>query len=115
MCGSLGDPPAGEGWAVAAEREHGEGDERFGFVESEGHAGEQSNLGVGGLDEPVGQVVVEGGVDGRPMLTMRRYNSTKAGMRQRRAQLVQLSSACLPSSPLIWNASRNPSLSRYAR
>ena len=68
MCGSLSDPPAGQGWAVAAEREHGEGDERFGFVESEGHAGEQSNLGVGGLDEPVGQVVVERGVDGRPML-----------------------------------------------
>src|SRR5512144_1242758 len=67
MCGSLSDPPAGEGWAVAAEREHGEGEERVGFVESEGHAGEQSNLGVGGLDEPVGQVVVEGGVYGRPM------------------------------------------------
>jgi hypothetical protein len=44
--------------------------------------------------------------------TMRFCNATKAGMRQRRAQLIHRSSASLPASPLSWNTRRSPSLSR---
>ena len=45
-------------------------------------------------------------------LTMRRASSTNTGMRQRRAQEIHRSRACLPSSPLTENTCRRPSLSR---
>ena len=48
---------------MAAEGEEGEGDEGFGSVEAEGDAGEEPDLGVGGLDEAVGETGVEGVVD----------------------------------------------------
>jgi len=48
--------------AVAAEGEHGQGDECFWGAESERDAGHQSDRGVGGFDESLGQAVVEGGV-----------------------------------------------------
>ena len=51
-----------DGW-VAPEGEEGEGDEGFGSVEAEGDAGEEPDLGVGGLDEAVGETRVEGVVD----------------------------------------------------
>ena len=38
---------AGEGWAVAASVEEGEGDEVLGVLEAVGHAGEDADLGVG--------------------------------------------------------------------
>ena len=99
--------------AVAAEGEHGQGDERFGGVEPERDAGQQPDLGVGGFDQSVGQAVVEGGVDGcRGVCTMRPASSTKTGMRQRRAQEIHRSRACLPASPLTENTCRRPSLSR---
>ena len=60
MCGLVS---VGEGGAVAAEVEHGGGDECLGGVEAVGHAGDQSDLGVGGLDQPVGQVVFDRGED----------------------------------------------------
>jgi hypothetical protein len=47
--------------------EEGEGDEGVGGVEAEGDTGEESELGVGGLDEGVGHVVVEGSVDAGPV------------------------------------------------
>ena len=53
---------------MAAEREQGEGDEGFGSVEAERDAGEQSDLGVGRLDESVGQVVLDRGEDSGPVL-----------------------------------------------
>ena len=55
---------ARQGGAVAAEGEHGQGDQRIGGAESERNPGQQSDLGVGGFDQPLGQAVVEGGVDG---------------------------------------------------
>lgn len=58
---------AGEGWSEAAEGEHGEGDEGVGGFESEGHALQESDLRVGGLDEAVGEAVLEGRVDRGPV------------------------------------------------
>jgi hypothetical protein len=55
---------AGQSWRVGAEREQGEGDEWFVAVEPERDAGEESDLGVGRLDERVRQLVLEGRVDG---------------------------------------------------
>ena len=40
---------------MTAEAEEGECDERFGGLETERDSGDQSDLGVRGLDEPVGQ------------------------------------------------------------
>ena len=48
---------------MAAESEHGEGDEGFGSVEPERGAGEETDLGVGGFDEAVGETGVERVVD----------------------------------------------------
>ena len=48
-------------------------------------------------------------------LTMRRASATDPGMRQRRAQQIHRSRACLPSVPLTEKTCRRPSLSRYAR
>src|SRR5439155_16638253 len=61
MCGSFS---AGEFWAVAAEGEHGERDQRVWVLEPERDAGEEPDLGVGRFDEPVGQSAVERDVDG---------------------------------------------------
>ena len=44
--------------------------------------------------------------------TMRPASSTNTGIRQRRAQEIHRSRACLPSSPLTENTCRRPSLSR---
>ena len=55
---------AGQPGRVGAEGEQGEGDEGLVAVEPEGDAGEQPDLGVGRLDERVGEAVLEGGVDG---------------------------------------------------
>ena len=49
---------------MAAEGEHGESDEGFGAGEAEGDSGEEPDLGVGRLDEAVGETLVEGRVDG---------------------------------------------------
>jgi len=43
--------PAGEGWAVAASVEEGEGDEGFGLLNPKDMRGEEPQFGVGGLDE----------------------------------------------------------------
>jgi hypothetical protein len=48
---------------VATEAEHGEGDQWFWAVEAEGDTGDEADLGVGGLDEGVGESGVQGGVD----------------------------------------------------
>ncbi len=48
---------------MAAEAEQGERDEGVWAVEAEGDSGDEPDLGVGGLDERVGQLGVEGGVD----------------------------------------------------
>ena len=48
---------------MPAEGEHGQGDECFGVVEAERDAGQDPDFGVGGFDQPLGQAVVEGGVD----------------------------------------------------
>jgi hypothetical protein len=47
FCCIRGSGSAWEGGSVAAEVEHGEGDEVVGVGESEGHAGDQADLGVG--------------------------------------------------------------------
>ena len=62
MCG-LSAP--GEGECRAAEVEHDEGDQGLGRVEPEGHAGEESDLGVSGLDQALRQPVLQAGLDGR--------------------------------------------------
>ena len=49
---------------MAAEGEHGQGDEGVWGSESEGDSGEQADFGVGRFDQPLGQAVFEGGVDG---------------------------------------------------
>lgn len=48
---------------MAAESEHCEGDEGSGPVESVGDPSQQPDLGVGRFDEPLGQLMVEVGVD----------------------------------------------------
>ena len=45
---------AWQGGAVAAEGEHGQGDECFGGAESERDPGQQPDLGVGGFDQSLG-------------------------------------------------------------
>lgn len=44
----------GEGGSVPAEGEHGQSDECFRGAESEGDAGQESDLGVGGFDQSLG-------------------------------------------------------------
>ena len=44
---------SGQCGPVAAEGEHGQGDERFGGVEAERDAGQHPDLGVGGFDQPL--------------------------------------------------------------
>jgi hypothetical protein len=48
---------------VASEAEHGQRDEGLGVVEPERDSGEESDLGVDGLDESVGQLVLDRGQD----------------------------------------------------
>ena len=61
-------PSAGQRWAVAAAIEQGEGDEVLGFAEPVGDAGEQAQLRVGRLDQRVGQVVQQGGLNAGQVL-----------------------------------------------
>ena len=63
LLGMVGSGASGQCGPVAAEGEHRQGDERFGGVEAERDAGQHPDLGVGGFDQPLGQAVVEGGVD----------------------------------------------------
>ena len=48
---------------MPSEVEHGQGDERFGMDKAEGDASEESNLGVHGFDESVGQAMFDCGKD----------------------------------------------------
>lgn len=48
------DAPSGEIGPVATEGQQGQGDERFGRLETVGHAGENPDLGVRGLDKTLG-------------------------------------------------------------
>ena len=59
---------AGEGRAVAASVEEAEGDEVVGGAEPVGDAGEESELGVDALGEPVGQAVGDRRDDPGPVL-----------------------------------------------
>src|SRR5687767_13877401 len=63
-CRFRGSWSAWESGRVAAEGEHCEGDEGVGAFEAVGDAGEESDLGVGRFDQPLGESVVEGSVDG---------------------------------------------------
>ncbi len=54
---------AREYWFVAAEVEHGEGDEGVGGFEAEGDAGDQSDSRVDGFDSAVGEFVFDRGED----------------------------------------------------
>jgi hypothetical protein len=60
FCSICGSCLAWEVAWVAGEREECEGDEGFGSVEAERDAVEESDLGVGRLDEGVGEPGVEG-------------------------------------------------------
>jgi hypothetical protein len=64
---------------VGAEGEEGEGDEWLVSVEPEGDAGEESDLGVGRLDQRVGQAVSEGGVDDLVQRQSRTTGPTRCG------------------------------------
>ena len=57
--GSCGGVSAGEGWAVAAAVEEAKGDQVVGGAEPVGDAGEEPELGVDALGEPVGEAVGE--------------------------------------------------------
>ena len=48
---------------MTAEAEEGEGDQGLGGLEPEGDSGDQTDLGVGRLDQAVGQVVFDRGED----------------------------------------------------
>lgn len=54
---------AGQCGSVAAEGEHGQRDQRGGVVEAERDSGEHPDFGVGGFDQPLGEAVLERGVD----------------------------------------------------
>ena len=74
-------------------------------MEAERDTGEESDLGVGGFDEALGEAGVERGVDpsavgGVPGVAV----PTDAGMREPACQLAHRSSATLPASPLTVNA-----------
>ena len=56
-------PPAQDGGSVPAEGQNREGDEGLGGFEPEHQPGEQADVGVGGLDEPLAQAVLESAVD----------------------------------------------------
>jgi len=45
-CRIRGSVSSGQGWAVAAEGQHGEGDQGVGVLEAEGGAGDEPDLGV---------------------------------------------------------------------
>jgi len=53
---------------VTAEAEQGEGDQGIGGLEPERDSGDQAGLGVGRLDQAVGQVVLDRGEEGSPNL-----------------------------------------------
>ena len=112
FCWIRGSGSAWEGGWVAAECEECEGDEGFGSVEAERDSGEESDLGVGRLDEGVGEPRVEGWSIATRCFTILRASSTKAGIRDRRAHDNHRSRACLPASPLTANTNRSPSLRR---
>lgn len=50
---------------MAAQVEHGQGDQGFGWSESERDPGEEPDLGVDRFDPAVGQAVLDGGEDAR--------------------------------------------------
>src|SRR5699024_11501074 len=52
--------PTGEGWSITSEAEQGERPVPGG-LEAERETGEQADLGVGRLDQPVGQAVLDRG------------------------------------------------------
>src|ERR1700745_3958849 len=51
---------ARQGGSVAAEGEHGKSDQCLRGAESERNSGQESDLGVGGFDQPLGSDVVKG-------------------------------------------------------
>src|SRR5215203_4204596 len=61
--GSCGGVSAGLGWAVAASVEEAQGDEVVGGSEPVGDAGEQPQLRIDALGQPVRQAVGDGGDD----------------------------------------------------
>ena len=73
---------------MAASVEVGEGDEVVGVLEPVGDPGEEPQLGVRRLDQPVRQVVQERLRMPFMFLVTRRARSTKAGIRDRRAQAI---------------------------
>jgi hypothetical protein len=60
-CHTCGSFSAWESWWVAAESEHCESDEGLWAVKAERDPGEQPDLGVGRLDESLGETVVRPG------------------------------------------------------
>jgi hypothetical protein len=76
--------------------------------EAEGDPGEQADAGVDGLDEAVGEVVEQGGLDPGPVTVIDWASLTKAGMRQRRAHTSHASSSATARRPLSLNTSRAP-------
>jgi hypothetical protein len=103
---------AGQYGSVAAEGEHGWGDERVGGVESERDAGQEPDLGVGGFDQSLGQAVLEGGVNRVAVSNDAARHFDKhpdaTAPRPRDPPVQRLFS----SSPLTENTCRRPSLSR---
>ena len=51
---------------MATQGKHGQSDQRLGVPEPERDPGQQPDLGVDRLDQPVGQPVIQGRVDGLP-------------------------------------------------
>ena len=67
FCSIRGSVSAGEDGWVTAESEQCECDEWLGSFEAERDSGEEPDLGVGGLDESLGQSAVEVVVDCGPV------------------------------------------------
>ena len=97
---------------MAAEVEEGEGDQGFGRLEPERDAGDEAVLvlvdSISPLDRPCS---IAARIRGR-CLTMLFCSFTKAGIRQRRAQLIHRSRVSTAWSWGSWKITRRPSLSR---
>lgn len=97
---------------VAAEVEHGQGDEGVGGLEAEGDAGDEADLGVDRFDAAVGQAMLDRGEDRGLVFDDAALQVDEGGDAAAAGQPIQASRAPRASWWSSWKTSRSPSLSR---